>query len=115
MIDYLHIGSTPHAENCAQVGSAEYSIKARAECKRFVAQIERHYPIPEGAIAYLKVKANPHDFGTYYDIALIYDTDNEEHTKWVSKVEGELPNKWDFESRTELEKEGYYLHKRVIR
>lgn len=99
MIDYLYIGSSPRAEDCAQVGSAEYSTKARAECKRFMAQIERHYPIPAGAVAYLKIKANPHDFGTYYEVVACFDEDDQEATKWAFEVEsdpkGELEY-WDW-------------------
>lgn len=114
-LDEFQLGTTvPHEEDCIQLGQPNYSAYSKLEANLLMKQIVKELgDTPEGCS--MKLIGCKHDFGTYYDIALIYDTDSEEHTKWVSKVEGELPNKWDFESRTELEKEGYYLHKRVIR
>jgi hypothetical protein len=84
MRDYVVIGSTPTEEDCAQVGSADYATKARKECARFVAQIQRHYPEPDGG--YLKIKSNPHDFGTSYEV------DDEEASRWAYDIEGDVKN-----------------------
>jgi len=99
MRDFLYIGSTPHEEECAQVGQADYSIKAKAECKRFAEQIDRHYPLPDNAsMGYLKIKANYHDFGTYYEVVAVFDDECELSTNWAFSIEadelGVLSN-WD--------------------
>ncbi len=86
-MDYIHIGSVPVEEDCAQVGSHDYATKGRAECKRFMAQIQRHYPEPDNG--YLKIKSNPHDFGTYYEVVAVFDENDEEATKWAFAVEGD--------------------------
>lgn len=96
MRDYLEIGSTPADEDCAQVGQPDYAEKARAECKRFIEQIERHYPSPE--LGYLKIKSNRHDFGTYYEVVAVYDNEDEASTQWAYAIEGDEKNvlaNWD--------------------
>jgi len=90
MKDYVVIGSTPTEEDCAQVGSADYATKARKECARYVAQIQRHYPEPDGG--YLKIKSNPHDFGTYYEVVAVYEVDDEEASRWAYDIEGDVKN-----------------------
>ena len=85
--DTLSIGSTPYGEDCAQVGATEYdyATRARAECKAFMQQIVKHYPEPDNG--YLKIKANPHDFGTYYEVNAVYDMDDNEAYVWALSVE----------------------------
>jgi hypothetical protein len=90
MIDYLYIGSAPVEEDCAQVGSPDYSTKARAECRRFMDQIKRHYPEPENG--WLQVKSNPHDFGTYYEVVACYDPSDADSAHWAFDVEGDVKN-----------------------
>lgn len=86
-IDYLFIGATPVEEDCAQVGQPDYPAKAKDECRRFIAQIQRYYPEPEGG--WLQVKSNPHDFGTYYEVIACYEVGDEEATKWAFDVEAD--------------------------
>ena len=85
----LSIGSTPHGEDCAQLGSTEYdySTRARAECKAFMQQIAKHYPEPENG--YLKVIANFHDFGTYYEVNAVYLTADPMASEWAFSIEGD--------------------------
>jgi hypothetical protein len=90
MIDHLYIGAVPVEEDCAQVGEENYATRARAECKRFIAQILRHYPEPENG--WLQVKSNPHDFGTYYEVIACYEVGDEESTRWAFDVEGDEKN-----------------------
>lgn len=87
--DTLSIGSAPYGEDCAQVGATEYdyATRARAECKAFMQQIAKHYPEPENG--YLKIKANPHDFGTYYEVNAVYDMDDTEACDWALRVEND--------------------------
>jgi hypothetical protein len=90
MIDYLYIGAVPTDEDCAQVGEANYAERARAECKRFAKQIQRHYPEPENG--WLQVKSNPHDFGTYYEVIACYDPSDADSANWAFDVENDVKN-----------------------
>ena len=87
-MEKLYIGPVPSEENCAQVGSPDFRKRALAECNRFIAQIRRHYPEPEGG--YLRVSAEPHDFGTYYEVVCRYDDSDTEASKWAFDVEADV-------------------------
>lgn len=86
-MDYIHIGSTPHEEDCAQVGAPDYAQKARAECTRFRDQILRHYPEPDHG--YLAVKGFSHDFGTYYEVIARFDDNDEDAVRWAFAIEAD--------------------------
>lgn len=62
---------------------------AYEECCRFRDLIKEVYP-PVFA-GYLKVVANSHDFGTYYEVHAFYNTDIPESEEWALMVE------WDKE------------------
>lgn len=89
MRDYLMIGPVPSDEDCAQVGQDGYTKRALAECRRFMAQIERHYPIPDHCDAYLTIKRESHDFGDYYEVACVYDMADETASNWAFDVEND--------------------------
>lgn len=95
MKDELSIGgTTPGGEECAQVGTPGYYEKAQAEGKRFIAQIRKEFgPEPEGAK--LKIKGNPHDFGTYYDVVVQFEVGNTEAEKYAYDVENNAPYEWE--------------------
>jgi hypothetical protein len=87
-MNYISIGSTPHDEPpCAQIGDPDYDQKARAECKRFLEQIGRHYPEPAGG--YLKIKGFSHDFGKYYEVVAVFNDCDEEATLWALSIEAD--------------------------
>jgi hypothetical protein len=97
--DYMHIGPTPADEPCEQLGPNYDPQKARAECNRFIAAIRQTLGTePEGAR--LSIKSNPHDFGTYYEVVINYDTDNEEATKYAYRCESDSPTTWPEEPQT---------------
>lgn len=85
MRDYIAIGCVPSDEECLPVGHPG----ALEECCRFRDMIEEVYP-PVFA-GYLKVVANSHDFGTYYEVNAYYNTDIRESEEWALMVE------WDKE------------------
>lgn len=105
MRDCLEIGSTPHDEECTPLGAPDYERRGRFECRVLGRQIIRMFGEPPAG-ANLTVKANPHDFGTYYELAVMYDADNEEAARWAYNVESNSPDKWDATARAELA-EGY--------
>lgn len=103
----LEIGSTPHGEDCAQVGSDDYAQKTRIELKAFYNQLKRMFPnIPNGA-RYIKTN-NPHDFGTYHEIAIKFQEDDEEAANYAYNVENNTPEYWDEQAKAELTQAGYY-------
>jgi len=70
-MDYLVLGSN----GFAQVGDPDYFAKNKIELRIILDFLKENYPIPELfiSLAYYSIKAFPHDFGTYYEIVLIYD------------------------------------------
>ena len=94
--DYISIGSSPADEDCAQLGSEDYYERAKEECKRFIDLIrEVCGQEPEGAR--LKIKSNPHDFGTYYDVVVEFDDMIEDAVNYAFHVEGNSPLTWEEE------------------
>ena len=93
MRDYIEIGSTPCEETCQQVPYQDRELAMR-ECRQFVEAIRKVLgPEPEGA--QLKVKANPHDFGTYHEVACYYDDNNEAAILYAMRCEDEAPKTWE--------------------
>jgi hypothetical protein len=99
--EHLTIGPSPAGEDCAQVGSPDYAKQARKECTAFVNQLRRQFgEEPDGAS--LRIKSNPHDFGSYYEVGVDYDPDDEAAVAYALKVEREAPEEWDAEAQKEL-------------
>jgi hypothetical protein len=91
--DYINIGSTPCEEECAQVGSEDYGVRALAECRRFIEAIRLKLgPEPDGAR--LTVKAFQHDLGTYHEVVCYHDDDNEAATQYAYDCESQAPERW---------------------
>jgi hypothetical protein len=90
----LEIGSSPCNEECAQVGSDGYYERAQDECKRFIALIrEKIGKEPEGARLF--IKSNAHDFGTYYEVAVKFDPEDQAATEYAYRCESDAPRFWD--------------------
>jgi hypothetical protein len=96
--DYIYVGSSPADETCAQVGTWDYSERARAECRALIGQLRRVLgPEPEGAR--LAIKSAAHDFGTYYEVVCYYDDDMAAAVRYAFRCESECPARWDAEAR----------------
>jgi len=94
MRDCLELGPTPCNENCAQVGIESYHVIAKQECQRYIDLIRKVVgPEPEGAR--LRIKSNPHDFGTYYEVACYFDDTNETAIDYAYHCEANLPANWE--------------------
>lgn len=108
MLETLELGTTtPYDEPCAQLGSEGYYTKARQEIRAFTGQLLRSTGQPPAG-ARFKTLHCPHDFGTYLDLALVYNEDDEEHVEWMLKVESLIPDKWDQTAIGELNEVGYF-------
>lgn len=92
----IEMGPVPGEEDCAQAGEEEYSAKSRKECAAFKAQILRHYPIPDGVDAGIRICVFPHELGSYREVVLAYcDMSGFE---WANLVEKDVKNvlgHWD--------------------
>lgn len=106
MRDYLNIGSSPHGEDCAQVGSDDYNPRMRAETTAFVHQLQRMFGAPPYGAAF-RVKGFPHDFGSYYEVVVAFDDAVEDSVKFAYQVENNTPESWDDEARKELAAAGF--------
>lgn len=109
MRDQFELATTvPHDEECMQMDTPNYSTFSRLEAKTLIDQIKRTIGPPPEYTGF-KIISCAHDFGVYYDIAIIYDDEDEESTNYMLKVESNTPSKWDKESKEALKKEGYPL------
>lgn len=86
----------PDERECAQVGDIDYYEAARAQCQRYIELIRKLIgPEPKGCK--LKIKSNPHDFGSYLSvICLVDDDENEECMSYALYVDNNLPGEWDW-------------------
>lgn len=92
--DEISIGSTePCGEDCPQVGEPDYHTRARENGKRFIATLRFMFgPEPEGAA--LRIRSNPHDFGSYLDVVCRFDSANEIATRYAYRCEADAPEQW---------------------
>jgi hypothetical protein len=87
------LGPAPSEEDCVQLGSPDYAREARAECKRYIKAI-RHVCGPEPAGAQLTIKSLPHDFGSYFEVAVVFDPENESASEYAAKCDQDAPKTW---------------------
>lgn len=94
MRDYITLGSTPHREPCAQVGSPDYHEATKRECTRFIALLREIFgPEPPGAI--IQVKSFNHDLGTYHEVVCWYDETIPDSVKYAFACESGIPETWE--------------------
>ena len=106
-METIEIGASPWGEDCAQVGRADYPERSRAECKAFIAQLERAHPIPEGVSARYVVVSSSHEFGTYREVGIKFDQDDERAATLAYDLDSDSPERWDDEARAELAAAGF--------
>jgi hypothetical protein len=104
MRDWLHIGSSPPDEDCAQVGSPDYYPRAKRECRAYIAQLRRVLG-PEPTGAHLTIKSNPHDFGNYLSVVCEFDPVSTVAVDYAYRCESQGPKVWDDQAKRELAQE----------
>lgn len=108
MILRLEIGSSPWGEECSQVGSDNYHERARKECRAYVGQLYRVLEahghkleeLPESFR--IKIKSNPHDFGSYFEVVCMFECDDERACDLAYFLESNSPEHWDEIAKKEL-------------
>jgi hypothetical protein len=102
-MDYLELGPTPVEENCAQCGvQDDFTEQNKIECRAFKNQLQRLFPTAD-----LRVKAFPHDFGTYREVCVYFDENDEKSCDVAYAIENSVTNNWDDEAIVELKAAGY--------
>jgi hypothetical protein len=102
MREYMEIGSTPYDEPCAQVGSDDYKNRAEKEMDTYISLLERLFPEALSKNINFKKKWFQHDFGTYGEVCMYWNTENEESDSYVYEIEKRLPESWDKVAMEEL-------------
>lgn len=102
MREYLELGPVPCDEKCEQVGPDCNYQRMALESREYANQLARMFPGAEDAYCSFRVKSFPHDFGTYYEVVVRYDSDDENSAAFAFNVEENLPAEWDAEARKVL-------------
>ena len=95
--DTLSLGTTcPLSVDGVQVESdKDYLPEMRTEARRFIELLEKRFRNFD-RISY-RITSNPHDFGTYLDIDIVYNDEIDESSEQAFFVEGNLPETWEDE------------------
>ncbi|MFN6537918.1 MAG: hypothetical protein RM021_016305 [Nostoc sp. EkiNYC01] len=91
--------SVPYKEKCLRIDTPNYDADyALLECRVFKRYIQRLFPIPqelEGQLCY-RIRGYSHDFGTEYNVSILYDDRNLEAFNFACNIElVEFPADWD--------------------
>lgn len=101
-IERIEVGPTPYDESCAQVGIADYNEKATKEMKAYINQLNREFPDAESKGVNFKIKWFNHDFGSYGEVCIVWNTDNAIADERAYEIDYNLPSNWDEEAKKEL-------------
>lgn len=97
-MNYLELGSAPLGEDCVQLSSkVEYLEEMIKECRRYKELLEKLFPHGEEVRASFKIKSFQHDFGTYKEVCVVYDDNDEASCEYAYNVEENLPERWESE------------------
>jgi hypothetical protein len=95
MREYMEIGPSPYDEDCAQVGTDNYAQRVDKELNAYKNQLNRLFPDAESKGITFRTKWFNHDFGSYGEICLYWNTDNEIANEYAYTIEANLPSNWD--------------------
>ena len=98
----MEIGSSPYEEDCAQVGSNGYVQRANKELFSYMNQLKRLFPAAESIGIRFRIKWFSHDFGSYGEVCIYWNNENEDADIHAYEIERNLPGKWDEEAKKEL-------------
>ena len=101
LLEKFYLGPTPAEETCAQVGSPNYHEQALKECRAYTQQLARHFGEPPPGARFTLTR-EIHDFGTYFEVVVQYDPEDEAAHAFACRVEDDLPARWDALAREEL-------------
>lgn len=102
MREYMEIGATPYGEDCAQVGSDGYRNRAENEMDTYIRLMERIFPEALNKNINFKKKWFDHDFGTYGEVCMFWNSEDEDASNHVYEIDKNLPENWDKVAKEEL-------------
>ena len=94
MTDWIYLGQAPADEPCAQIRQPDYETRAREECQRWRDLLESRFGHDRPETASLRIKREDHDFGSYYEVAIRFDSSCRRALDWAFRVESEAPTRW---------------------
>ena len=100
-LEKLYLGSTPPEEACAQVGQPNYREQALKECRAYIRQLARHFGEPPPGTRFA-LSRETHDFGSYFEVVVWYDPEDETSREFALRVDDNLPARWDAQAWEEL-------------
>ena len=104
-METIYYGSTPYGEECAQVGTDDYTTRARRECSVYIEQltsiiVNAFGEMPKGL--WLRIKGENHDYGTYYEVVGVFHDDDPKAVEVAYWLEDNSPETWDDSSKQKL-------------
>jgi hypothetical protein len=94
MRDAIDIGAAPYMEDCVQViTGTDYFPAMQAQCLRFKELLEKAFP-PVGNTS-LFISNNPHDFGTYLEVAVSFNPEDTKEREYAFMLESKAPGTWE--------------------
>ncbi len=98
MRNEVMIGPVPCGESCQQVGTDNYDVAmARTECKQYIKLLTKLFGEPPAWTSFV-VTGTVHEFGTYYEVEILYDDMVHDSVAYAFRVEANLPESWDTET-----------------
>lgn len=93
----ISLSSSPWGEAGVQTVDSDYDNKAPRECRAYTGQLQRLYQerFDKELPCRLVVKSNPHDFGNYYDVHVVFDDQDPEQVEAAYWLENHSPENWD--------------------
>ena len=95
--NYLCLESAPADEDCKQVG-IDSPLEQKEEAIRFRRGLESFYKekvdqLPDGDV-FFTIKRGFHDFGSYWDVIVKYNEENEDAEQLAIEIESTCPLTW---------------------
>ena len=94
MNDSIELSSSPTEEDCAAVGSDFYQHDVGAEIPAFLDQLRRQFPT-EGVSVEFTSRHFAHDFGSYQEAVIKFNSRCEKAVEFAFNVDSNLPKHWD--------------------
>lgn len=93
MKDYLSLGGVPPEEDCVSVTKGNYLDVMRQETEAYKIAMIRFLGEPPEGVRF-RIRCNSHDFGSYYDLEVVFDDSDESQIDYAMKCESEGPMTW---------------------
>lgn len=105
--EYLTIGPTPCDEVC-HPANGDRKMQ-RIEMNAFKEQLTRvmNTEFGENLCVYFSIKSFPHDFGSYSEVCVIYDDEDQTQVQQAFWIESNTPENWDAEAEKYLKDNEY--------